>query len=41
MDYGDKLTPSPWDNFTPPRRYIISPPLTERISEEILYQVEI
>ena len=28
MDYGDKLPPSPWDNFTPPRRYIISPPLT-------------
>ena len=28
VDYGDKLPPSPWDNFTPPRRYIISPPLT-------------
>ena len=26
VDYGDKLPPSPWDNFTPPRRYIISPP---------------
>ena len=23
MDYGDKLTPSPWDNFTPPRRYAV------------------
>ena len=28
MDYADKLPPSPWDNFTPPPRYIISPPLT-------------
>ena len=28
MDYGDKLTPSPWYIFTPPRRYIFSPPLT-------------
>ena len=32
MDYRDKL---------PPSRYIISPPLTERISEEILYRIEI
>ena len=28
VDYGDKLPPSPWDNFTPPRRYIFTPPLT-------------
>ena len=28
MDYADKLPPSPWYIFTPPRRYIISPPLT-------------
>ena len=28
MDYGDKLPPSYWYIFTPPRRYIFSPPLT-------------
>ena len=28
MDYADKLPPSPWYIFTPPRRYIIPPPLT-------------
>ena len=28
MDYADKLPPSPWDTFAPPRRYIIPPPLT-------------
>ena len=26
VDYGDKLPPSPWYNFTPPRRYIPTPP---------------
>ena len=26
VDYADKLPPSPWANFTPQRRYIISPP---------------
>ena len=30
MDYADKLPPNSWDNFTPPHRYIISPPLTLR-----------
>ena len=29
MDYGDKLPPRPWCNFTPPHRYIFAPPLTE------------
>ncbi len=29
MDYGDKLPPSPWYIFTPPRRYIFAPPLTD------------
>ena len=28
MDYRDKLKPSPWDTFAPPRRYIFTPPLT-------------
>jgi len=28
MDYGDKLPPSPWYIFAPPRRYIFAPPLT-------------
>ena len=30
MDYGDKLPPRPWYVFTPPRRYIFTPPLTIR-----------
>ena len=29
VDYGDKLPPSQWYIFTPPRRYIFSPPLTD------------
>ena len=33
VNYGDNLPPSPWDIFTPP--------LTERISEEILFRIEI
>ena len=28
MDYADKLPPSPWYIFAPPRRYIFPPPLT-------------
>ncbi len=28
MDYTDKLPPSPWYIFAPPRRYIFPPPLT-------------
>ena len=28
MNYGDKLPPRPWYVFTPPRRYIFTPPLT-------------
>ena len=28
MDYADKLPPSPWYIFAPPRRYIFTPPLT-------------
>ena len=28
VDYRDKLPPSPWDTFAPPRRYIFTPPLT-------------
>ena len=28
VDYRDKLQPSPWDTFAPPRRYIFTPPLT-------------
>ena len=28
VDYGDKLSPSQWYNFTPPHRYIVAPPLT-------------
>ena len=28
LDYGDKLPPRPWYIFAPPRRYIITPPLT-------------
>ena len=30
MDYADKLPPSPWYIFAPPRRYIFPPPLTRR-----------
>ena len=31
MDYRDKLLPSPWDTFAPPRRYIFMPPLTHQV----------
>ena len=41
IGYGDKLPARPWYAFTPPRRYIVTPPLTERISEKNLYRVEI
>ena len=30
-DYRDKLPPRPWCTFTPPRRYIFTPPLTNVI----------
>ena len=36
MDYGDKLPPRPWYVFTPPRRYIFTPPLTVHILREKL-----
>ena len=31
VDYRDKLPPRPWCTFTPPRRYIFTPPLTHVI----------
>ena len=31
MDYRDKLPPTPWDTFAPPRRYIFTPPLTQAL----------
>ena len=32
MDCADKLPPSPWYIFAPPRRYIFPPPLTYAVA---------